>query len=415
MTLAATLSLVMPGSRWHGRNAADGVPLEALDESEMFGLIDDTTRPLLETAMARHRATRRQGRRLTVIVAPASPPLTARREEPPIFSFLASQDIGRELVLSGQSTDQWCYAAMSRAANGARSTTAIAIVHKTDAPHPVIGDGDCEAILSHRGPERHLRLCVESLLEQTMPVEIIVCIDQKYSCPRFLADIADKPQVQAYQVSPFPAGPYAAYHIFGCRSRARYLARQDTDDLALPHRLAVLTRALADCGAGMVGSHEIQINEITRQVETMRYPLDVNEALRREGALNHQIMPRNSVWTRDTFIAAGGYSTERVFGHDVDFWTRAVAKRRGINIDEFLYVRRRHARSLTTRDDVGRDSELRHGVRRQRALALASILSGKKKIEDTSLSVRHRVGDLEFKDLRTGARQRVTPGTMVPA
>ena len=414
MTSMPTLSLVMPGSRWHGRNAADGVPLEALGESELFGVIDEAAHPLLDTAIAHHCSSSKRDRLITLIVPAAAPPLSARRLEPEIFSFLASPDIARELVASGQRADLWCYVAMSSAIKGAKASAQFQIVHRADPPVLHTGIGTCEAILCHRGAERHLRLCVDSLLHQTMPVTISVGIDQKYPCTRFLADIADEPQVHAYQIDPHPVGPYAAFHIFGSRSQAHYIARQDTDDLALPERFANLTHALASAHAGMAGSHDIQVNEISQKIEAIRYPLDVNDALRKEGALNHQIMPRNSVCTREAFAAVGGYSTQRIFGHGVDFWLRAAMHAPVINVDEFLYIRRRHAGSLTTRGDIGIGSEPRRKVQQQRSLDLALILAGDIKAEDTSLGVHHRAGNLQFRDLRTNACEQIAPATIVP-
>ena len=143
-------------------------------------------------------------------------------------------------------------------------------------------------MLPHCGPEDYLRLSLDSLLQQTQPANISVTIDQAEAGAGFLADIADKTRVEAYQLAPCPVGPYVARHALSLRSRADAVAYQDSDDLSVPHRIASLAEAAVRSGAGIVGSHELQVHQARKKVYAVRYPLDVNASLLRAGA-NHQL------------------------------------------------------------------------------------------------------------------------------
>jgi hypothetical protein len=254
---------------------------------------------------------------------------------------------------------------------------------------------------------------VDSLRRQTQPLQLSVALDQKYRCERFLVDIADDPSIRALQVSPNPAGPYVAYHVLSARSDATHFLRQDCDDFSLPPRAATLLNALREQGVDMVGSQALQINEVTRTVYPTRHPLDANEGVRRAGIL-HQVLFPALLFTQRTLIETGGFSTERIFGHDIDFWLRAFLKLRIVNVDEFLYIRRRHPRSLTMRPDIGIGSDVRRAIRAARAVDLAAILAGERRLEQTSLALRHRPGFADFRDLRMGTVERVRPTDIVP-
>ena len=110
----------------------------------------------------------------------------------------------------------------------------LRVVHKRYAEPPPLPSGAThEVVLPHCGPEDYLRLSLDSLLQQTQPANISVAIDQAEAGAGFLADIADKTRVEAYQLAPCPVGPYVARHAMSLRSRADAVAYQDSKLKAL--------------------------------------------------------------------------------------------------------------------------------------------------------------------------------------
>jgi hypothetical protein len=150
------------------------------------------------------------------------------------------------------------------------------------------------------------------------------------------------------------------------------------------------------------------VNDVTQTVIPVRYPLDINSSLRRYGCSSQALLPL-SLTRRDVFDAVGGFSTFRTFGVDTDFWLAASFFTRAINVDEFLYIRRRHARSLTMRPDIGLGSPIREAIRDRRKADFAAVLAGEMAYEDSAIAVRHRAEPVAFRDLATGVTEFVHP------
>jgi hypothetical protein len=290
--------------------------------------------------------------------------------------------------------------------SGPKSEVDIQIVHKLDGNPVTRASGSCETTISHRGPERHLRNCVQSLLQQSHPTKITIGIDQKYECKRFLDDVKGNQFVQTYQIRPNPAGMYVVLHVLGNLSNADFIARQDSDDVSLPHRLSTLIDAANRTGCGLVGSHELQLHEVKRQVIPVRYPADVNNALKIAGA-GHQALLPTTIVRRDVFERIGGFSTNRIFSLDVNFWLSASLHAKIINVDEFLYIRRRHSSSLTMRDDIGNFSPTRIKYRAERERHFNSIISGDMTFEESSLAISHRLAPVYFRNTESGTESEI--------
>jgi hypothetical protein len=99
-------------------------------------------------------------------------------------------------------------------------------------------------------------------------------------------------------------------------------------------------------GAALVGSHELRLDELRGRVTATRFPLDVDAALRVRP--HHPMLFPSTLIRRDGYFAIGGLSTDRAFAYDTQFVFRASFGLRLANVDEFLYIRRRRAGSLTT-------------------------------------------------------------------
>jgi hypothetical protein len=375
------------------------------DAGTMFGVVHHSVRPLLNAALARHREPR-TAPRVTLIVASREAPANDRRREDPVFSFLASVDLLQRVELAERPVQTWSFELMYAVLAGVRFNVDVQIVHKPDAPQPVPTPlCDFDVIIPHRGIERHLRLCVDSVRRQRVKGRISVALDQEVRCVKFLHDVNADSAVHVFQCFPHPVGPYVARHRLGHAATAEFIAWQDSDDASLPTRLRTLADAANKYGAGLVGSHELEIDETKRQVVALRYPLDVNAALDRIGA-GHQLLFPMTIVRREVFAAVGGLSTNRIFSLDVNFWLAATQHTRAINVDEFLYLRRRRPGSLTRRPDLGSHSEVRKALRAKREADYLAIRAGTLRIEDSSLALRHRDEPVEIRPLTSAEEPR---------
>ena len=124
-----------------------------------------------------------------------------------------------------------------------------------------------------------------------------------------------------------------------------------SDDAPTLSRRGVLVAALLESGADLIGSHELHVNEIWRKVMAIRYPLDASAAL--AAADGHTLLLPTSAGRRDAIRAAGGFSTIRTFNSDLEFVFRAFFSLKLRNVDEFLYIRRSRAGSLTQAPETG--------------------------------------------------------------
>ena len=367
----------------------------------IVGIVDPRVAHLIGVAAGPHVRSNKLANAVTLIVEETAAPMDDRGLGLEVTSFLASGPVAEHLERFVAPLDLWCFRLMQHLLAQDSVTCELRIVHKPKSAPTQTSTTTCDVVLPHRGPDAYLRLSADSLLRQTHPVDILVAIDQPDVDPALRAHFAAQTRVALFGLSPCPVGPYVARHVLATRSHADAVAFQDSDDLSLPHRLATLAAAAALHGAGMVGSHELQVHEPQRKVYAIRYPLDVNAALRRSGA-NHQLMLPTSLVRRDVFDRTGGFSTFRTFSLDVAFWLAASFTTRIVNVDEFLYVRRRHPTSLTMRPDIGTDSALRREIVAKRLADFAAIRDGRLSLADSSLAIRHRETPVRFTDLKTG-------------
>lgn len=375
--------------------------VHSIAANELFGVVHQSVRPILKAALARHREPC-TGPRVTLMIAAREAPANDRRRDDLVLSFLASTDLLQRVEFARHPVQTWCFELMQAVLAGVRFDVDVQIVHKPNVtPSPPSMRCDFDAIIPHRGIERHLRLCVDSIRRQQVSGRISVALDQEARCLKFLRDVKAASEVQVFQCFPHPVGPYVARHRLGHAATAEFIAWQDSDDASLPARLRILADAANKHGAGLVGSHELEVDETKRQVVALRYPLDVNAALDRIGA-GHQFLFPMTIVRREVFAAVGGLSTHRIFSLDVNFWLAASLHTRAINVDEFLYIRRRRSGSLTRRPDFGSHSEARKALRAKREADYLAIRAGTLRIEDSSLALRHRDEPVEMRPLKLG-------------
>lgn len=364
------------------------------------------TRPLLARALGEHPA-HGDTPALTLLVPPRPAPDAACSKHL-VTAFIATGGWVRAMLQARDlAAPDLCYRLLSAILAGPEPAARLRIVDRT-TPDDVVAASSrpsIDVILPHRGGAALLGAALDGLSRQTLPARTILCFDERPD-PALVRRLAGCAALALHQVVPDPAGPYVPRQHFALSSTADYVAFQDLDDISMPARLAMLAAAAAS-GADLAGSHELRCDEINRRVAAIRYPLDVNRALDLcDGSV--QLFPATLV-DRATLQRLGGFSTDRTFGADRQFQLRAYGSARIVNVDAFLYVRRRRAASLSTSAETGMQSPERLRINRDWDAALARVRNGAPADDEGALAVTPSATDFAIRDLRTG---RVAPALL---
>ncbi|HEV2089274.1 MAG TPA: glycosyltransferase, partial [Cryptosporangiaceae bacterium] len=227
------------------------------------------------------------------------------------------------------------------------------------------------ALIPHHDCAHWLPGAIETLLRQTRALDAVVVLDDASGEPP-LAVARRYPSVTFFR-SPVNVGPYRMVQAMIELTDFDAYLFQDADDLSHPDRLATLLEVAVDQAADIVGSHEVQLDITTPEARTREYPLDVNGALAANPSAFALLHPTSLV-SREAVLRAGGYPGGLRFSGDVDFLWRSGHTARIVNADRHLYLRRRHAASLTGSAVTGTRSPARReldGALRERARANA--------------------------------------------
>lgn len=258
-------------------------------------------------------------------------------------------------------------------------------------------------IIPHRGSIIHLREALTSLHSQiiTGDIDIHVGLDGNIPTEPTIKNHLRR-GIEMLRFNPSPVGPYVIRQYFINRSSSRYMALQDSDDYSCSDRLESSIKELARLNLDIVGCHELQLDEIRRCVTIHRFPLDVNHALEIDGrgGLLHPTM----VADRARVLSAGGLSTNLRYASDTQFKLRSYFILRMGNVDEFLYLRRRHPACLTIDPHTRLGSPTRERLRALWQQDFELVKAGKKHLHESSLAPIHRDGTVSIERAFDGAK-----------
>jgi hypothetical protein len=149
-----------------------------------------------------------------------------------------------------------------------------------------------------------------------------------------------EPRLRAFRLD--HRGVSASRNLAAAKARAPLLAQLDSDDLALPHRLAVQVATMnARPLLALLGSAAELIDARGRRIGSLRHPLG-DAALRaflREG---NGFVHSSMMMRRDAFLAAGGYRAGLGRAEDFDLWLRMAGLGEMANLAEPLVRYRMH-------------------------------------------------------------------------
>lgn len=205
-------------------------------------------------------------------------------------------------------------------------------------------------VMSVFNGEAHVATAVESILNQSYrDFEFIIvddgCTD---STPEVLRSFKD-PRIT--MVTQSNRGLAVALNKGIAKSKGRYIARMDSDDIAVHTRLETQYRFLEDNpGIGLVGTWIRIVDDKGNVLRQTKEPVGSSEI--RKGMATYNCFNHGTVmFRRSIFDKAGGYSTtfpESVPVEDYALWLRMLKYCEGANIPEYLYLWRQHAASTSS-------------------------------------------------------------------
>jgi hypothetical protein len=323
---------------------------------------------------------------LAFLLAPRAAPHDGTRNDGAVGSLACSPAVYRSAAPRLADGTALAYR-LAAAALGQRGLAVYAL----DGQPPVAPDRDAGApltwLIPHRGDPALLDTCLRHVrAEAAADDQVWVCLDEAPSAAHTHL-VQAHPGLHFWRVAPAGLGPYVARHILDGGATTELLVFQDSDDLPIPGRRDALVGMLRRTAADMVGSHELRLDEVRGVVTAVRFPLDVNAALTE--AVSHPLFHPTSIVRVDALRRAGGFSTARRFGADLQFLLRASFTMRIRNCDAFLYLRRRRPGSLTTSPGTGLGTPDRVAQAQRWREDFARVVGGTLALRESSLMAEH--------------------------
>ncbi|HEX3682079.1 MAG TPA: hypothetical protein VHU83_06000 [Bryobacteraceae bacterium] len=351
-------------------------------------LLDENLRPAFNESLACLWPEFAPRESTLVILVPHRPaPRTDPHVGKPVSSFLCSSDLFRRyLALEIDCAPQaLCFTLLESIASNVLQCDRLlvrSLPHARVPPAP-LSLPPIALLMPHRGDPGHLEAALLSLSRAGgEPLHIRVGLDvEDASAYRRLA--VRHPSTEFFCFHPPPVGPYVIRQALAERSSEPWLSLQDSDDISCHDRFPSLLRAMCASGCGITGSQELCLDEMRRIVFPVRYPLNPSATLAERPS--HALLHASLMARRGAFFESGGLSTHYIIANDTQFLLRLFFSTEIRNVDEFLYIRRRHATSLTNAPETVHDNPLRRRLSAEWCADFDAIKRGELKLADSSL------------------------------
>ena len=202
-------------------------------------------------------------------------------------------------------------------------------------------------LCSVRDGARFLPAALESVRAQTFgDFELILIDDGSTDETPELVDRAARDDPRVVAIHQANLGLTRALNVGLGRARGEIVARQDADDVSLPHRLADQV-AFLDRHPGhlVVGCRYLRVDERGAVLGRSRVPctdLGIKIRLLRANAIAHS----TATFRRREVLEAGGYDEGLTVAQDYDLWCRLALRGRLANLPEVGLRRREHAAAI---------------------------------------------------------------------
>ncbi|MCC7422165.1 MAG: glycosyltransferase [Planctomycetaceae bacterium] len=234
----------------------------------------------------------------------------------------------------------------------------------------------CDVVIPYCSADvRYLPVAVDSILNQTGVEPVIHLINdgvpEEEDAGRLFRGVRG---VHRYRNNPGGVGPYVSTNRIVRHFKTDFLAIQDADDVALPHRLIRALQQLEEHGAQIYGAAMEQFidfswREDAHLVEHLRLHPTLTSGMVTASNPSGFILNGTMVIRKETFLAVGGYSNW-IRTADCEFSERVLRTGAGVCFDKTIVARRRlRGDSLSNAEGhrLGTESNLRrHAICRKR-------------------------------------------------
>ena len=203
-------------------------------------------------------------------------------------------------------------------------------------------------VLAVHDDARYVGAAVDSVLQQSLADLELIVVDDASSdeTPRVLGSVTDS-RLRVLR-NDERQGLAASLNRGLDESHARYLARLDADDVALPQRLAQQVEAIRSTGAAVVGSAVRDLDERDGQGRLHGMPTGARAV--RWHALFSSPFFHPTVLVDRQALGELRYDTSFLESEDYDLWTRLLATgAEGGNLPDALVLKRVHAGQASRR------------------------------------------------------------------
>jgi len=330
--------------------------------------------------------------------------ILTNRKDPPIYTESADEYVNsfscsfrhfKELISNFKRSEfhgkELLFTVLDQIFNGKSAFKKILIRQIPLQIEHVSANSNCDVIIPHRGENAFLSSLL-FFLHQLPNLHIYNGIDQDLT-DDILKLRKKYPATEFYNFVPNPVGPYVVRNYLIDASNNNLIFFQDSDDIPCADRFDKIGDYMANTGCQLCGSHELRIDYFDQTVRAHRFPTNVGSALK--AGPWHSLLHPSSAITRDAFYLCDKLSEERTFGNDTKFLLHSFFFLSSIyNINEFLYIRRRHPNSLITSPDTMIGSPIRKKLLHTWNHDFELIKYGELSLENSSL--RYKGTKLKF-------------------
>lgn len=334
---------------------------------------------------------------VTVLLPWQEPPVRSMRPDGTADSFCCSAGVFAQLLRSapGTAIENLCFRLLDGVMEGDVEVERVLVrqlpLERPSAMQENFPD-NAAVVMAHRGPKRFLAAALRFIMCAAGGSQLTVRVGLDVDDVDEYQDLVERyPQVEFYAVEGAPVGPYVIRQALIERSTERLIIFHDSDDISCYDRFVTQAAAIAADGVGAVGSHELRVNELSRCMEFYRFPLDATAALALPGSTerndraNEPLLHPTLTMVRRAFVEAGGFSTNRKIANDTQFMLRAYFSMRMRNVDNCLYLRRKHSNALTVSKETALGTPLRHYLGTTWGADFEAVKNGRARLEETSL------------------------------
>lgn len=249
-------------------------------------------------------------------------------------------------------------------------------------------------IIPHKGNISLLNRCIYFLQTKALETTPIDIIFDSFGYKKFHLEFKSSENIRVYKNSPLDVGPYLGRHHSILQSEQEYIFFQDSDDISTSDRFEHQLNYLLINNLDMVGSHELRIDQFSKTIKIIRFPIDVSAALDKQAS--HPLFHPTSLVKRSKYLESLGFSLNRKFGSDTQFLLRAHFYMKIGNIDEFYYVRFKRQNSLTTNSKTNLKSDIRLELDKKWKADFEEIKRSDKALQKSSLAFEDYLGDYKL-------------------